>query len=407
MGRYQVLDNPLPGIQITTNPAGSQRNLLVRVYKKETQTTINRSTGTQDLEEAKRWLMENFADLMGGAQIPRGGGNSSITRLLCQHMEFLSMRQKAGEIAESTLQGYCKCGRHFIKWFALNDYKRLGDIKRNSLKDYGIKRVTNDEMSPNTVNLEIVYIRMFWTWLQEEEILIRPITVNSVRKAVENRTGGDPFDDGDLKLIYKAIDAWLEEAPNTNNFANRTVSKYNKYLFKYFIQLLDESGCRQHEVWSRNWKEIKVGETLTNRKRSICTVSVPHKAKRGARKCVFRGDALLEIRKLQKKECPNADDNDYILRDKQTNTPLSMATFSRYWRNITEKLGMDYPLHTFRSHRITQLVMGGVEPQLVARNLGLSMAQIEKTYLRFIPAAHYNKLVQNELPADKELRMLM
>ena len=30
---YEVLDRPLPGIQITTNPQGG--NLLVRIYKKE------------------------------------------------------------------------------------------------------------------------------------------------------------------------------------------------------------------------------------------------------------------------------------------------------------------------------------------------------------------------------------
>ena len=66
------------------------------------------------------------------------------------------------------------------------------------MKDYGIKTVNDDEMSPNTINLEIVYIRMLWSWLQEEEILSRPIKVNSVQKVVENRTGGEPFDEADL-----------------------------------------------------------------------------------------------------------------------------------------------------------------------------------------------------------------
>ena len=209
------------------------------------------------------------------------------------------------------------------------------------------------------------------------------------------------------KLICKAIDDWVKETPQANNFGNRSVSRYNKYLFKYFIQLPDESGCRQHELAPRDWKQVKAGETLTNRKRSPCTLSIPHKAKRGVRKCVFRGDALIEIKKLQKKECPNADDKNFVFRDKQTNAPISMATSSHYWRVITERLNLEYPLHTFRSHRITQLIMGSVEPQLVVRNLGLSLSQIEKTCLRFVPAAHYNKLVQNDFSSDKKLRMLM
>jgi len=67
---------------------------------------------------------------------------------------------------------------------------------------------------------------------------------------------------------------------------------------------------------------------------------------------------------------------------------------------------VDYKLHTFRSHRITQLILGGNEPALVARNLGLSVKQIEKTYLRFIPSAHFEKMVQQDLVLDSNLRRL-
>ena len=402
---YEVLDRPLPGVQITTNPQGG--NLLVRIYKKETQSTVNRSTGCKDLEEARKWLMANFQELMGAIQTPRGGGNSSIQRLIAQHLEFLGQRQKAGEIAASTLKGYCKCGRHFLKWFSTHGFSKLGDIKRTSLRDYGISRVNDDGMSPNTVNLEIVYLKMWWKWLQETEVLSRPITVNSVQKAVENRTGGEPFEGDDLKAIYKVIDEWVAERSAVNNFGKNSVSKYNKLLFRYFIQLLDESGARQHELWNRTWKDIKVGETLTNRRRSISTVSIPQRAKRGARKSVFRGDALIEIRRLQKKMCPETSNSDFIFRSHQTNTLLSISTFSRYWAVMCERAGVSYPLHTFRSHRITQLILSGVEPQLVGRNLGLSLSQIEKTYLRFVPAAHYSKLVQDDIPQDKELRSLM
>ena len=244
MPRYQVLDTPLPGVTITTNPAGEGRNLLVRIYKKETQSTINRSTGTTDLVEAKKWLMDNFQELMASVQTPRGGGNSSIQRLLSQHLEYLAKRQKAGEIAEATLRGYFKCGRHFLRWFSFHGFSKLGDIKRTSLKDYGIDRVNNDGMSPNTVNLEIVYLKMWWKWLQETEALSRPISVNNVQKAVENRTDGEPFEGDDLKKLYKIIDEWVTETSAVKNFGKNSVSKYNKLLFRYFIQLLDESGAR-------------------------------------------------------------------------------------------------------------------------------------------------------------------
>ena len=122
---------------------------------------------------------------------------------------------------------------------------------------------------------------------------------------------------------------------------------------------------------------------------------------------MFRGEALIRIKELQKNMCPNAGPNDYVFRSDQTNQLIDIATFSRYWSIIRQRSGVDRKLHTFRSHRITQLIMSGIEPQLVGRNLGLSLKQIEDTYLRFTPAAHFNKLVQEDLPMDNEIRKLM
>ena len=144
---YEVLDRPLPGVQITTNLQGG--NVLVRIFKKETQSTINRSTGCRDLQEARKWLLDNFQELMGAVQVPRGGGNRSITGLISQYLEDLGNRQKAGEIAESTLKGYCKCRRYFIRWFTIQGLKKLSDIKRSSLRDYRVDRVNGDGMSLN------------------------------------------------------------------------------------------------------------------------------------------------------------------------------------------------------------------------------------------------------------------
>ena len=262
-------------------------------------------------------------------------------------------------------------------------------------------------MSPNTVALEIVCLKVWWKWLQDEEILDRPLRVNGVQKAVENRISGEPFASGDLKLIYSTIKDWVKGDTSKPNFAGKSISEYNKHLFLLFIRLLDESGARQHEMWNRTWKDISIGETRSDRKRIINTVKIPQKAKKGARSTVFRGESLVLIKELQVKYCKSFSKDDFVFRSQQTNTLLDISTFSRYWNMIKDAAGVDYKLHTFRSHRITQLILGGVGPQLVARNLGLSTSQIEKTYLRFVPAGHYNKLVQNELPDDKELKRLM
>lgn len=402
---YENFGEIVPGVTLIRT-ARSQY-LIARIYKRDIQQTVNRSTGCVTPEDAKNWVLQNLGTLFQEQAVSRGGGNTSIQRHLVKHVEWQRQRFQAGFIAESTYEGYAKSGRHFMKWFSIHGFKKLADIKRNSLSDYGLSRINDDGMSPNTAQFEIVFLRSWWKWLQDEEILDRPLRVNGVQKAVENRTGGEPFNDGDLKLIYKAIDEWIEEEPNKANFGNRHVSLYNKRVFKLYIQLLDESGARQHEIAGRTWKDVKVRKTDTNRKRYISEISIPHKAKRGARQTVFRGESLLLLRELHKQMCPSSTQEDYLFRNHQTNTLIDKSTFARYWGTILDRAKLQYPLHTFRSHRITQLILGRTQAQLVARNLGLTIKQIEKTYLRYIPAGHYNELIQNDIPEDKELERLM
>lgn len=398
---------PGSGLEIYQQPG--RASFYVRRYDQQSQRYIRRSTGQKTEDEAKAWVLSNLQELFGQEVERRGGGNYSITRQLSAHLDFIQQRYEAGELSHHSLTGYKKSGRHFIKWFALHNLKKLGELSTQTFKRYGLDRINKDGYAPSTVNLEIVYLRMWITWLQDEEIINRPIKVPGVQQAVENRTGSEPFQPGDLKRIYKEVDKWIDEKVEykKGNFGNQRVSVYNKKLFKLFLQLLDESGARQHEIMPRTWKDIRVLQTNTDRKRYINEIAVPQKAKRGARKTVFRGESLLLIKELQKRMCPNHSESDYLFRNHQTNTCIDISTFARYWSIIQEKTETEYVFHTFRSHRITQLIMGRTQPQLVARNLGLSLKQIEKSYLRFVPAGHYNELVQNDIPEDTELSRLM
>lgn len=397
----------MPGSGLEIFQVAGRSTWYVRRYCSNAQAYIKRSTGQKTPEDAKAWVLNNLQSIFAAELEKRTGGNYSVTRQLSAHMHYLDQRHQAGEISESTLIGYQKCSRHWVRWFSQEGIKKLGQLDNDVFKRYGLNRINLDGMSPNTVNFEIVYIRMWISWLNDEGIHQKVLKVPSVRKAVENRTGTEPFLDGDLKLIKQTIRSWVNEESNNQNFGKQSVSLYNKLLFQLFIELLDESGARQHELWGRTWREISVGETLTDRKRIINTIKIPQKAKRGARQTVFRGEALIKMKELHRKMCNGASSGDFIFRSQQTNTQIDISTFTRYWSLIRAKCNFDYKLHTFRSHRITQLIMSGIEPQLVARNLGLSLAQIEASYLRFTPAGHFNQLVQDELPQDNELRKLM
>lgn len=395
---------PGSGLEIYIHPPGT--TWYVRRYDAPTARYIRQTTGKKDEGEAMAWVLSNLQSIFEKEVEKRGGGNYSITRQISAHLDYIEQRHTAGEIAESSLTGYRKSGRHWIRWFSLHGIKKLGDLKNNTLRRYALDRVNKDGFAVSTVNLEVVYIRMFVKWLQEEEIINRPINCPGLRKAIENRTQSEPFAPGDLKKIHSSMKVFVEEKEK-KNFGNNSVSKYNKLLFKYFIMMLEESGARQHELLALTWKEVKITETLTNRKRIINFLYIPHVTKKGFRRQTFRGESLFLIDDLQRKMIQNRKGTDLVFRNQQTDNNVTMSTFARYWRRIRSLSETSYTLHTFRSHRITQLVMGGTETTLIGRNLGLSLKQIESSYLRYAPAEHWEKLIQKDIEADTELRTLM
>jgi len=407
-GGYETLETVVPGVILCRFP--KLPNIHVRVYRKDSRTYTSRSTGKRTEPEAKAWVLENLGTLFQIEVEERGGGTNSIQRLLTEHLEYLRKRYETGQISEGTFIVYEKETRHFKQWFIANNYKRIADIKKLSLSDYPLDRVHKDGYELSTANLEATFVLMWWKYLMDNDIVQRHIIVNKLKPAIEKRTAGEPFSTGDLEEIYNQIDLWIEEPEPEKikmRLPTRYVSKYNRQLFRLFTLMLDETGCRQHEIMRLTWKDIKVHMTNSKRQRIINEIKVPHKAKRGFRVQIFQGESLFEIKRLHKKMCDDVSEKDFIFRNEQTNTLIDASTFSRYWVDMNERAEVKYKMHTLRSHRITQLVLSGVEAELVARNLGLSVTQLMRTYLRFVPAAHFDELVMRDRKENRELRTLI
>ena len=398
MGKsYTKLETLLPGVCI--GRFAHSRFVYVRLYDKNTRSYTNRSTGIEDVDQAKAWIFSNLSELFQQKATPKGGGNTSIKRLLSSHLDYQQRRFDAGEIAPSSFESYTTLTKHFFKWFPDNGYFRLIDIKRTSLKEYALNRVNKDGLKPNSANQEVMYIRMWWNWLQSQEILSRPIDVPKLKIRVGSRSSTAPFDKGHLKQILDQVDSFVE--------SKTLISQYNKELFRCFLHLLEQSGCRVHEVIDLTWNDVTVGETVKDEKMIVTTLSVPMDTKRGRRQCVFRGDVLIKLKALHQEYIEEPSKSHFLFRNLESNTVIDRSTFNRYWSTVRKKLGMEqYVFHTFRAHRITQLIMAGVEVELIGRNLGVSPSEIYDTYLRFAPADHYSKLVQKDVEVDPDLNVI-
>ena len=70
----------LPGVQIFTTP--TSRFLFVRVWNKDMQTYVRRSTKCLEVDKAKEWVINNLQDLYSAKPTEKAGGLLSVTRKL-------------------------------------------------------------------------------------------------------------------------------------------------------------------------------------------------------------------------------------------------------------------------------------------------------------------------------------
>lgn len=255
----------------------------------------------------------NLATLMHAQPDQRPSGMTSVRRLLRDHMLYHEERLDAGIITESTFDAYKKIYRHFDRWFPEQGYLRLKDIKRTSLQKYALDRVNKDNLKIKSVNQEVIFLRMWWSWLQSTEVTNRQLDVPKLKERVSTRSNSEPCGKGYLQLPLDTIDEWA-------NDDSAQVSKYNRLLFQCFINLLEQSGCRTHEVLELTWNDISVGKTNDAREMIANTLTVPLYSKRGTRQCIFRGDALVVLRNLYEKYIHKRSQGNYIFRNQQTIT---------------------------------------------------------------------------------------
>lgn len=136
-----------------------------------------------------------------------------------------------------------------------------------------MNRVKKDGLKPTSANQEVMYILMWWNCLQSLEVITRPIDIPKLKICVGNRISTAPFEKNHLNQLLSAVDQFVGESSKK--------LQYNKELFRCFMHLLEQSGCRVHEVIDLIWNDVTVGETIKDRKMIITILTVPMDSKGG------------------------------------------------------------------------------------------------------------------------------
>jgi len=380
----------VPGISIFKY--SNQNNYFVRVYKRDSRTYVRKSLGVSDQKEAISKVMNNLAEYFA-VEVKKVNRGDRLTKVLTEFNEYQRTRRENDLIAEASFYWYNRMTRYFIGWFSKKGYRYLDDIKRHSLRSYCMDRMT-EGLVLSSANQEVTYLRAFFNWCLDEGKIKTPINIPKQRKAVDERLKNPPFKVEDLKALKNGIQALVDASESTE-------ASYNNRLFQLYVELLLSSGARPHEILALRWKDIRIGETESNRRRIVNILEIPEHTKRGSRKCIFRSDCLVELKRLMTKTFGKVQSEWNLFRSLSDSNSQDQSTFRRKWIAVNKTLGLSYKLYSTRSHRITEMVLSDIPLPIIGRNVGCSVKQLSDSYLRYAPEKEMRTLLKER--DDEEL----
>ena len=371
-----------------------------RCYKDERQDYVKKSLRIKDKAEALKWVLDNLREVMEWKTREEERGET-LRALLVAFNEWQRERYEVTkQIRKSSFYSYEGRNRYFIEYFQRKNLKYLSQIKRLTMKGYATERVKEDGVETGTANQDVTYIRAFFHWLQGEGKLAFEPVVEKLGKPADERLANPPFHPEDLERILQRMKDYAAEAPNE-------FEKYQRGMLELYIHVLLDSGARQHELLKLKWRDVERGRTNSKGQRPVTVARIPENTKRGFRKSLWTGDSMERTRAFVTHWSGKPSNDDFIFRTLDEPKAQDQSTFRRRWINqILKPLELDYNLHSTRSQTITEMVLAEVPLPLIARNCGLSVKQIETSYLRYCPEAQASLILREKKEEDSYIQTM-
>ena len=209
-------------------------------------------------------------------------------------------------------------------------------------------------------------------------------------KAINRRRSSFTLEE--WRKIYRGARSYIKEG--------KTLGKYDdRFLLQQYILLMANSGLRVGEMREVKWSDIS---TIVNNEGNELTI-VGVSGKTGRRQAVFLDDTPLRrlkkhrTEKLGKEPTPD----EYIFLSKRTNKPITSFKVSfnnllRYVGVDIEKDGINRTIYSLRHFYATQRLTNGVNPYIVAQQMGTSVSMLEK---------HYGHVVTTDIAQQLNIRV--
>lgn len=341
---------------------------------------VNRSTGTGDEHMAFKFADDLYNHLLvksltGEAHVGKRMGpaiDAYIKRLepqrerLSIHYKILLMQRVKPFLERRT-------------------FDELSTSLISKLVEDRARQTKKRQLSPNSVKRIFSDLKHFFNWCVEEGHLK---TIPTFPKLKSDPTRRPHFNREEWHQILRAVPDYYDGSP-------RSVRR-DRFLMLYYMLILAETGIRVGEARHLRWRDLR--PVNNNKNPDDANIALTVKGKTGIREVVASGpvvrEALNSILKRRRKDLKDETSDIYnkdavpldsfIFCNKHGNAIGSFKkSFSAFIEHVDltfDTFGQRRTIYSLRHTYATTRIEAGVNHYALAKNMGTSVAMLERFY---------------------------
>lgn len=274
--------------------------------------------------------------------------------LFSKYLEEEKNISRVDEVDKNIVEEYLEFTKERGKYSYVANSKSLEINFQQNRRDLG------KEVSPVTINCYLRNIKVFFNWLEENQV-INKNTVSKVKFLKVKRKAKDQITDDEWKALIKAMD----------------LTKFHEYRDYIITNLILDTGMRVTECINLTINDVDID------RRSILIPAEINKGKRD--RVVFYSPIMSKMLQKWLRFKDSMQSSDLLFPTQRTNSVLTAPNFERNFRVYLSRVGLDKNVtpHSLRNNFARRfLIASKGDIYTLSRLLGHSSVTVtEKAYL--------------------------
>jgi integrase len=318
--------------------------------------------------------------------------------LFIEYREGLVNRPKPLRSAKALYNIKNIIGNHILPYFGS---KSMQEITVRDIERYKTQRMESGKISPTSLNIELGHIRAIFNYSRDKG-LITPVEVPPVKKVMDKPNVRPAFTSEEFKHIIHAALVSYRDCPKYPK-----KPKYYKGLLLYAIGILGNTGMRVGELCNLQWHHIDQDMMSGIRENAYLYIFNIPDGKTGARPVVGDypvwefvddlSDHMSNRHLIQKINYTSS----YLMSNFEGTGVVRAENISKAFGKLIRTMKIENnadgelrSLYSLRHMYITEQCKSGINIHILSKNVGSSVAHIEKHYDKSISLDHIQVLTK-------------